>query len=108
RAGLLDDEDVDAQFQQGIKLGGGERFHSPHVDAIGGCRHQYTTTPRMDSPECISSKPLLMSSSGMVWVIIGSIWILPSMYQSTIFGTSVRPRAPPKAVPIHWRPVTSW
>jgi hypothetical protein len=25
--------------------------------------------------------------------------IFPSMYQSTIFGTSVRPRAPPKAVP---------
>jgi hypothetical protein len=49
-----------------------------------------------------------MSSSGIVWVIIGSIWILPSMYQSTIFGTSVRPRAPPKAVPIQVRPVTSW
>ena len=31
----------------------------------------------------------------------------PSMYQSTIFGTSVRPRAPPKAVPRHTRPVTS-
>ena len=30
------------------------------------------------------------------------------MYQSTIFGTSVRPRAPPKAVPRHTRPVTSW
>ena len=26
---------------------------------------------------------------------------LPSMYQSTIFGTSVRPRAPPKAEPFH-------
>ena len=34
--------------------------------------------------------------------------ILPSMYQSTIFGTSVRPRAPPNAVPFHTRPVTSW
>jgi hypothetical protein len=43
-----------------------------------------------------------------VWVIIGSISILPSMYQSTIFGTSVRPRAPPKAVPRQVRPVTSW
>jgi hypothetical protein len=43
-----------------------------------------------------------------VWVIIGSISILPSMYQSTIFGTSVRPRAPPKAVPFQVRPVTSW
>ena len=41
-------------------------------------------------------------------MIIGSIWILPSMYQSTIFGTSVRPRAPPKAVPFQTRPVTSW
>jgi hypothetical protein len=30
--------------------------------------------------------------------------ILPSMYQSTIFGTSVRPRAPPNAVPFHTRP----
>ena len=34
--------------------------------------------------------------------------ILPSMYQSTIFGTSVRPRAPPNAVPRQLRPVTSW
>ena len=41
-------------------------------------------------------------------MIIGSIWILPSMYQSTIFGTSVRPRAPPNAVPFQTRPVTSW
>ena len=39
---------------------------------------------------------------------MGSISILPSMYQSTIFGTSVRPRAPPKAVPFQTRPVTSW
>ncbi|MCY1251734.1 hypothetical protein D9M72_655450 [compost metagenome] len=30
------------------------------------------------------------------------------MYQSTILGTSVRPRAPPKAEPFHSRPVTSW
>ncbi|MDR8823058.1 hypothetical protein FEQ05_06815 [Burkholderia pseudomultivorans] len=30
------------------------------------------------------------------------------MYQSTIFGTSVRPRAPPNAEPFHSRPVTSW
>ncbi len=34
--------------------------------------------------------------------------IFLSMYQSTIFGTSVRPRAPPNAVPFHTRPVTSW
>jgi hypothetical protein len=39
---------------------------------------------------------------------MGSISILPSMYQSTILGTSVRPRAPPKAVPFQVRPVTSW
>jgi hypothetical protein len=39
--------------------------------------------------------------SGSVWVIIGSIWILPAMYQSTIFGTSLRPRAPPA----HRRPL---
>src|SRR3974377_345959 len=49
-----------------------------------------------------------MSSSLRTWVIIGSIWIFPFMYQSTIFGTSVRPRAPPKAVPFQTRPVTSW
>ena len=42
----------------------------------------------------------------MTWVIRSSMLILPSMYQSTIFGTSVRPRAPPKAVPRHDRPVT--
>ena len=34
--------------------------------------------------------------------------ILLSMYQSTIRGTSVRPLAPPKAVPRQTRPVTSW
>ena len=44
----------------------------------------------------------------MVWVIRSSMLILPSMYQSTIFGTSVRPLAPPKAVPFQTRPVTSW
>jgi hypothetical protein len=30
------------------------------------------------------------------------------MYQSTIFGTSVRPLTPPKAVPFQTRPVTNW
>jgi hypothetical protein len=40
-------------------------------------------------PSCISSNPLLISASGMRCVIIGSISILPSMYQSTILGTSV-------------------
>src|SRR5215218_5406156 len=38
----------------------------------------------------------------------GSISILPCMYQSTIFGTSVRPLAPPKAEPFQVLPVTSW
>src|ERR1051325_10979974 len=44
----------------------------------------------------------------MTWVISESMSIFLSMYQSTIFGTSRRPLAPPNAVPIHWRPVTSW
>ena len=44
-------------------------------------------------------KAVLISSSPMTWVIIGSISILPVMYMSTILGTSVRPLAPPKAVP---------
>ena len=69
---------------------------------------QNTTTERIDFPSCISSKPLLISSSLRTWVIMGSISILPFMYQSTIFGTSVRPRAPPNAVPRHDLPVTSW
>jgi hypothetical protein len=30
------------------------------------------------------------------------------MYQSTIFGTSVLPRAPPNAEPFQTLPVTSW
>ena len=59
-------------------------------------------------PSCIRSKPLLISSSASLGVIIGSISILPARYQSTIFGTSVRPRAPPNAVPFQTRPVTSW
>src|SRR6185437_13081954 len=70
--------------------------------------HQYTTTLRIDSPECIRSNARLMSVSGMRCVMRSSMLILPSMYQSTIFGTSVRPRAPPNAVPFHTRPVTNW
>src|SRR5215471_862422 len=73
----------------------------------GASATQYTTTLRMLFPACIRSNAVLMSESGMEWVIIGSISILPCMYQSTILGTSVRPRAPPKAVPRHTRPVTS-
>ena len=49
-----------------------------------------------------------MSWMGRMWVTRSSMLILPSMYQSTIFGTSVRPLAPPKAEPFHTRPVTSW
>jgi ABC-type nitrate/sulfonate/bicarbonate transport system ATPase subunit len=71
-------------------------------------RIQYVTTLLMLLPSCIRSNPLLISPSGMMCVIMGSISILPSMYQSTILGTSVRPRAPPNAVPFHTRPVTSW
>src|SRR4028119_1582495 len=62
----------------------------------------------MDSPRCIRSKALFMSSSGIVWVMRSSMLILPSMYQSTIFGTSVRPLAPPKALPPQTRPATRW
>jgi hypothetical protein len=36
-----------------------------------------------------------------------SLLILLFMYQATNFGTSVRPLAPPKAVPFQTRPVTS-
>src|SRR3569623_1653251 len=50
----------------------------------------------------------LMRSRGSVCVIKSSMLSLPSIYQSTIFGTSVRPRAPPKAEPFQTRPVTSW
>src|SRR4051812_5035127 len=70
--------------------------------------HQNSTTARIDLPSCIRSKPSLIRSSGSLWVMRSSMLIFPSMYQSTIFGTSVRPLAPPKAVPRHTRPVTSW
>src|ERR1051325_3618918 len=72
-----------------------------------GCAAQNNTTLRMLLPACIRSKAVLISARGMVWVIIGSISILPCMYQSTMRGTSVRPRAPPNAVPFHTRPVTN-
>src|SRR5205814_1586796 len=74
---------------------------------LHGRSSQNVTTPRIDWPFLISSNALLMSLSGITWVIIGSISILPCIYQSTIFGTSVRPRAPPNAVPFQTRPVTS-
>src|SRR5260221_443229 len=42
-------------------------------------------------PSSIRSKASLIFSSGMVWVMRSSMLIFFSMYQSTIFGTSVRP-----------------
>jgi len=42
-------------------------------------------------------------------VIMGSIWILPSMYQSTMRGVSVRPGGRPRRrIPSRTRPVTTW
>ena len=72
-----------------------ETLHATEAGVLGDRldRHQYTTTARIDSPRSISAKPSLICSSGIVWVIRSSMLILPSMYQSTIFGTSVRPRA---------------
>jgi hypothetical protein len=43
----------------------------------------------------------------MEWVIRSSILIPPSIYQSTIFATTVRPRAPPNAEPFQ-DAVTNW
>ena len=71
-------------------------------------RRQNSTTVRIDLPACMRSNASLIRSSGSLCVISGSMSIFLSMYQSTIFGTSVRPRAPPKAVPFQTRPVTSW
>jgi integrase len=42
-------------------------------------------------------KVLLISVNGVICVIIGSISIQRSIYQSTIFGSSVCPRAPSNA-----------
>jgi hypothetical protein len=56
---------------------------------------QYATTLRMLSPEGFVD----LQQGHCLCVIMGSISIFPSMYQSTILGTSVRPRAPPNAVP---------
>mmetsp|Transcript_20810 Transcript_20810/g.79791 ORF Transcript_20810/g.79791 Transcript_20810/m.79791 type:complete len:336 (+) Transcript_20810:880-1887(+) len=69
---------------------------------------QNSTTERIDSPRRINSNPSLICSSFSLCVISSSMRSLPSMYQSTILGTSVRPRAPPKAEPSHFRPVTNW
>src|SRR5450755_319779 len=88
-----------------------EALHTAVAAVLGNdfrCAHQYTTTLRIDSPLCMRSNARLMSFSGIWCVIRSSMLILPSMYQSTILGTSVRPRAPPKAVPFQMRPVTSW
>src|SRR5690606_37779261 len=70
--------------------------------------HQNSTTVRIDAPWCMRSNASLIRSSGRVCVMSGSISIFLLMYQSTMRGTSVRPRAPPNAEPFHTRPVTSW
>jgi aryl-alcohol dehydrogenase-like predicted oxidoreductase len=101
----------------GLFRGGGRTLHPRAGSADGALSeraagltarspapHQNTTTLRMLLPACIRSKAVLISSSPMTWVIIGSISILPAMYMSTILGTSVRPLAPPKAVPRQLRP----
>jgi hypothetical protein len=77
------------------------------ADSVRLCDARVPSEPddRIDLPSCIRSKPLLISSSLRTWVIIGSIRIFPFMYQSTIFGTSVRPHAPPNAAPFQTRPV---
>src|SRR5689334_20301591 len=86
----------------------GPRLRGGDVEGPRGDAAQYTTTERIDSPRFIRSKPSLIWSSDRWWVIRSSMLILFSMYQSTMRGTSVRPRAPPKAEPFHTRPVTSW
>ena len=49
----------------------------------------------------VSSKPLLISSILIFEVISVSISLRPSIYQSTIIGTSVLPRIPPNAETFH-------
>ena len=80
------------------------------ADALGRRGGVSVSRPRPTGSICLraSGRSRVDLSSGIVWVIRSSMLILPSMYQSTIFGTSVRPRAPPKAVPFQTRPVTSW
>src|ERR1700760_2721235 len=98
-------------FWQMLRLawkGGMDAWAEPAHDDSKLQSHQYTTTERIDLPSCMRSKAVLISSSFKVWVMRSSMLILPSIYQSTIFGTSVRPLAPPKAVPFQTRPVTSW
>src|SRR3984957_6518255 len=114
RSGARLRRQVGGEFHRPADLAGVvlvEALHAAEAAVLGNqaqCAHEYTTTLRIDSPECIRSKALLMSSSGIRCVIRSSMLIFPSMYQSTIFGTSGRPRAPPKAVPFQTRPVTSW
>jgi hypothetical protein len=49
-----------------------------------------------------------MSVQPMVWVTKGASWISPAIASSTMPGSWLRPLTPPKAVPSHLRPVTSW
>src|SRR6185436_14367991 len=112
-AGLLGDEDREAHGAADGRRGMAVKaLHTPEAALLreglerGG--HENSTTVRIDWPACMRSKASLMRASGSLWVMRLSMSILPFMYQSTIFGTSVRPRAPPKAVPLQTRPVTSW
>src|SRR5690606_23564002 len=74
-----------------------QRILRPARIVKGACRcrgvrpaeDQNVTTLRIDFPACIRSKPSLIFSIGMTWVMRSSMLILPSIYQSTIFGTSV-------------------
>ncbi len=67
----------------------------------GSRRVPVSKPPRceIDLPSCIRSKASfdLVERHGVGDQVVDVD--LPSMYQSTILGTSVRPRAPPKAVP---------
>jgi hypothetical protein len=49
-----------------------------------------------------------MRSSGSLCVIQTVDVDFFSIYESTIFGTPVRPRALRNDVPVHARPLTSW
>ena len=60
------------------------------------------------SPECSSSKPSLILSKGILWVINSSKINFLSMYSWTSFGTLSFDFQPPKAVPFQVLPVTSW
>ena len=61
----------------------------------------------MDFPSCIKSKAVLISSSGMVWVMKSLRANSPFMYWLMMPGNSLRPFTPPNAEPRYTRPVTN-